>query len=101
MLETYKELKYKRFIKKLLLTKKMEEITNIIKDGHTKDNLIKILYYYIMNTQYHLKQKYLYAFSQYKDGNSDFSENNDFIIHNNNLCSKKNNKTFKIYKRRW
>ena len=54
MLETYKELKYKRFIKKLLLTKKMEEITNIIKDGHTKDNLIKILYYYIMNTQYHL-----------------------------------------------
>ena len=92
MLETYKELKYKRFIKKLLLTKKMEEITNIIKDGHTKDNLIKILYYYIMNTQYHLKQKYLYAFSQYKDGNSDFSENNDFIIHNNNLCSKKNNK---------
>ena len=44
-----------------------------------------------MNTQYNLKKKYLDSLkAQYKKEKTDFLENDDFIIYNNNLYSKKN-----------
>ena len=91
MLETYKELKYKRFIKKILMTDYISIITYKIKNGQIKDNLIKVFYYYIMNTQYNFKKKYLDLLkAQCMKEKTDFLENDDFIIYNNNLCSKKN-----------
>lgn len=88
MLETYKKLLYKRFIKKLLLTKSklITPLTEKIKNGEINDNLIKIFYYYIMNTQYYVDNKYLLPLKK----TFNFSELNDYIIKNNNLYKKNN-----------
>ena len=50
MLETYKTLKYKRFIKKLVLTESITPLTDKIKNKKIDDYFIKVFYYYIMNT---------------------------------------------------
>ena len=88
MLETYKKLLYKRFIKKILLTKSnmIIPLTEKIKNGEINDNSIKIFYYYIMNTQYYVDDKYLLPLKK----NFIFAEFNDYIIKNNNLYKKNN-----------
>ena len=59
MLDTYKILKYKRFIKKIKLTKYMSPLTDKIQKNKANYNLTKLVYYYIMNTQYYIDQKFL------------------------------------------
>ena len=58
MLDTYKTLKYKRFIKKIKLTKYMSPLTDKIQKNKANYNLTKLFYYYIMNTQYYIDQKF-------------------------------------------
>ena len=90
MLETFKELKYKRFIKKVVLTDYISEFTHKMKEGKIQDNLIKIFYYYIMNTQYDFDEKYLkLLIYEAKRENTNIIKNNDFFVKNNILYSKK------------
>ena len=48
MLDTYKILKYKKFIKKIKLTCFIATLTERIKNGEINDNLKKSFYYYII-----------------------------------------------------
>ena len=86
MLNTYKSLKYKRFINKLGLTESLSPLTDKIKNSKIDDYLTKFFYYYIMNTQYYLDPIYLELLKK----NSNFKLNNDYIIKNNNLYQKTN-----------
>ena len=86
MLETYKELKYKKFIKKIALTVKMTSLTKKIKNNEINKFLTKHIYYYIMNTQYYFNFEFLKLLIKESDeNNSIILENNDFIVKNNNL----------------
>ena len=86
MLDTYRSLKYKRFIKKLVLTESITPLTDKIKNKKIDDYFIKVFYYYIMNTQYYLDPIYLKLLK--KDFN--LISNKDYIIKNNNLYKKTN-----------
>ena len=86
MLETYKKLLYRRFIQKIFITQSITSFTEKIKNGEINDNLMKMFYYYIMNTQYHLIDNYLKLLMK----KSNFNENNDYIVKNNNLYKKNN-----------
>ena len=89
MLKTYSKLKYKRFIEKLQLTDEIGPITNKIKNNEIKDELIKKLYYYIMNTQYTFDNQYIKLLMEEIDEKSKIlPENCNFKIINNNLYDK-------------
>ena len=88
MLDTYKKLKYKRFIKKMSLTRYMQPLTNKIKNNDFDDDLKKILYYYIMNTQYNFDSTFLNLLI-YED-----FENKTLLPEYNNEFSLKNNKLY-------
>ena len=88
MLDTYKKLKYKRFIKKMSLTRYMQPLTNKIKNNDFDDDLKKILYYYIMNTQYNFESTFLNVLI-YED-----FENKTLLPEYNKEFSLKNNKLY-------
>lgn len=88
MLDTYKTLLYRRFLKKIELNVLMDSLTEEIK----KDKLgekTKIFYYYIMNTQYCFDTKILDSISFEDNENKEFLHN-DYMIKNNNLYKKNN-----------
>ena len=90
MLDTYKTLKYKRFIKKIKLTKYMSPLTDKIQKNKANYNLTKLVYYYIMNTQYYIVQKFLdlliYEDLENKDLLPEYKK--DFFIKYNKLYYK-------------
>ena len=88
MLDTYKSLKYKRFICKIQLTQNISSLTFRIKNNQVNDNLTKILYYYIMNTQYYINSNLLKLLILKPEN----LVNNDYIIKDNNLYKKDNEK---------
>ena len=81
MLDTYKSLKYKRFIKKLGLTEFLSPLTDKIKNKKIDNYFTKFFYYYIMNTQYYFDSNYLKLLMK----NNNLMASNDYIIKNNNL----------------
>ena len=86
MLDTYKSLKYKRFIKKLGLTEFLSPLTDKIKNKKIDNYFTKFFYYYIMNTQYYFDSNYLKLLMK----NNNLMASNDYIIKNNNLYKKTN-----------
>lgn len=89
MFETYKDLKYKRFINKIQMTEFLNPLTKKIKSGQIKDITIKKLYYYIMDSQYNFEQKYLDLLIDMDDENiEELLKNNILEIKNNNLYKK-------------
>ena len=89
MLETYKLLKYKKFIKKIKLTNFIAPVTKRIKNNEINDNLKKLFYYYIMNTQYDFDIIYLHLLKNEETENKILNlDNYNFIIKNNNLYKK-------------
>ena len=80
-LDTFRRLKYKKFISKIIMTKDLEEVTDKIENGKITHKLTKVYYYYLINTQYCIdvyKLKYL----------EDYNENElfgDYAINENSL----------------
>ena len=91
MLEMFKTLKYKKFIKKIYIFDSIRDFTYKIKNGQIKDKLIKIFYYYIINTQYNLDDKIITLLLEYDENEIDLLKNdNNYIIKNNILYNKNN-----------
>ena len=93
MLETYKELKYRRFIEKIALTVQLSPLTEKIKNNKINNILTKRIYYYIMNTQYYFDNSFLELLIDEAENDSNILENNDYIIKNNNLYKKTDENT--------
>ena len=93
MLETYKELKYRRFIEKIALTVQLSPLTEKIKNNKINNILTKRIYYYIMNTQYNFDNSFLELLIDEAENDSNILENNDYIIKNNNLYKKTDENT--------
>ena len=91
MLEMFKTLKYKKFIRKVYIISFIEKFTYKIQNGLIKDKLIKIFYYYIINTQYNLDNKIKSLLLEYDENEIDLlKKDNNFIIKNNILYNKNN-----------
>lgn len=88
MLETFKSLKKKRFICKIQLTQNISSLTKRIINNQVNDNLIKVLYYFIMNSQYYLEPNYLKLLIM----KSENFISDEYLIMNNNLYKKDNEK---------
>ena len=84
-LETFQILKYKKFIKKILIIKKLKTISKLIENNYINDQLIRIFYYYIINTQYDLDYYLLGSFTDYANDIVKFKLNNKYKIKNNVL----------------
>ena len=91
MLEMFKTLKYKKFIRKVYIISFIKKFTYKIQNGLIKDKLIKIFYYYIINTQYNLDNKIKTLLLEYDENEIDLlKKDNNFIIKNNILYNKNN-----------
>ena len=94
MLDTYKTLLYGRFLKKIELNVLMNSLAEEVKKDKFNEKT-KIFYYYIMNTQYCFNTKILDSISFEDNENKELlPEHNDYIIKNNNLYMKKNEKKY-------
>ena len=92
MLETFKILKKKKFIKKIFITYMIKNFSYKIKMGKIKDKLLKVFYYYIINTQYDFDEKLLLLLDKYDENELDILKSNkNYFINNNCLFSKKSN----------
>lgn len=91
MLETFKKLKYKKFIRKIHITKFIRIFTKKMMNNEITDELIKIFYYYIINTQYHFDFKLLELLVTYDEKELClFNNNKDYYVKNNTLFNKNN-----------
>ena len=91
MLETFKKLKYKKFIRKIHITKFIRIFTKKMMNNEITDELIKIFYYYIINTQYHFDFKLLELLITYNEKEIClFNNNKDYYVKNNTLFNKNN-----------
>ena len=81
-LETFKKLKYKKFIRKIIITSHIEDVKDKILNGKIKNKLVKQFYYYIINTQYDADINCLNKLKQYDEN---FFLKNDCQIKNNIL----------------
>ena len=84
-LETFQTLKYKKFIKKILIIKKLKTISILIENNKISDKLIKMFYYYIINAQYDLDYYLLGSFTDYGNDITNFNLNSNYKIKNNAL----------------
>ena len=84
-LETFQTLKYKKFIQKILIIKKLKTISILIENNKISDKLIKIFYYYIINAQYDLDYYLLGSFTDYGNDIANFNLNSNYKIKNNAL----------------
>ncbi len=57
MLETFDRLKKKKFYQKILLQKALINLTEKIETGKINNKLMKIYFYYIINTQYYIEKE--------------------------------------------
>ena len=88
MLETFKKLKYKKFIEKIYTVKLIYNFTEKMKNGIINDKLLKIFYYYIMNSQYTLNESITASICEYDEKDINLLDNNEFMIKNNDLYNK-------------
>ena len=86
MLETYKELNDNKFIKKIEMTDYISNLTSKIKNHQINNELVKRLYYYIMNTQYDFDEKILKLLIHYNEKEElNFLANFGYFIKDNKL----------------
>ena len=91
MLETFKSLGYKKFIKKIFTMRFLNKLTIKMKSGLIADKLIKVLYYYVMNIQYNFDDYFLKLLaSEGTNIDQNLLEKNNFTVKNNNLYDKNN-----------
>jgi len=83
-LETFKKLKYKKFIRKIFIMNYIWEVKNKIINGKIKNKLIKQFYYFIVNTQYDVNLDYLNKLKNY-DENEIINLKNEYYIKENIL----------------
>ena len=83
-LETFKKLKYKKFIRKIFIMSYIWDVKDKILNGIIKNKLIKQFYYYIVNTQYDIDLNYLNKLKNY-DENENTCLKSDYYIKNNIL----------------
>ena len=82
MIKTFKRLEYKKFIRKINIIKELNIITEKIEKGKINDKLIKVFYYFIVNTQYNIDSKILDLLNEYNENERNLLEENYFIKDN-------------------